>query len=53
MGMTEGNWTNIVNVNCDENLTVKSDNASVEVVSINLTVVKTADKTIVANNSLV
>ncbi|WP_405279127.1 hypothetical protein [Methanobrevibacter sp.] len=52
-GLTAGNWTNNVNVNCNQNDTVKSDNASVEVVSINLTVVKTADKTIVANNSLV
>ena len=48
-----GNWTNNVYVNCTENATVKSDNASVEVVNINLTVVKTADKTIVTNNSLV
>ena len=52
-GLTAGNWTNIVNVDCDQNRTVKSDNASVEVVNINLTVVKTADEIIVANNSLV
>ena len=49
----DGNWTNNVYVNCDENGTLKSDNVTVEVVAINLTVVKSPDNAIIANNSVV
>ena len=47
------NWTNVVNVCCKENKTVVSDQFNVTVAYTNLTVVKTANVTVVGNNTLV
>ena len=47
------NWTNVVNVYCKENKTVVSDQFNVTVAYTNLTVVKTANVTVVGNNTLV
>ena len=52
-GSQDGNWTNKVNVSCDENATVKSDNASVEVVKIDLIINKTSNITVAGVNSLI
>ena len=38
-----GNWTNVANVTSSENKTVVKDNASIEVVPVNLTINKTAN----------
>ena len=48
-----GNWTNKVNATCHENATVVSANATVKVISVNLTINKTANLTVVGNNTLV
>ena len=48
-----GNWTNSVNITCEENSTVISNTTDVEVVPIILTVNKTANITVIANNTLV
>ena len=48
-----GNLTNNVTVNCHENKTEVKDNATVEVVPVVLTINKTANVTVVGNNSLV
>ncbi|MDO5859145.1 right-handed parallel beta-helix repeat-containing protein [Methanobrevibacter sp.] len=48
-----GNWTNKVNITCDENSTILNNFTDVEVVPVILTVSKTADVTIVGNNTLV
>ena len=48
-----GNWTNVVNVNSKENNTDVGDSITVEVVPVNVTVIKTADVTVVGNNTLV
>ena len=47
------NWTNVVDVYCKENKTVVSDQFNVTVAYTNLTVVKTANVTVVGNNTLV
>ena len=48
-----GNWTNEVNVTCDENVTIFNDTEIVKVLPVNLTVVKSADIHVVGNNTLV
>ena len=48
-----GNWTNVVDVNSAENVTVVDSNVTVDVRPVNLTVVKTANVTVVGNNTLV
>ena len=48
-----GNITNVVRVNCKENGTVVSSKADVTVVPVVLNVTKTANVTVVANNTLV
>ena len=48
-----GNWTNVVDVYCKENKTVVSDKFDVTVGYTNLTVNKTANVTVVGNNTLV
>ena len=52
-GIKVGNWTNIVEVYCNENATVKSSSADIEVVNVNLTIEKTANVSAAGNNSLV
>ena len=48
-----GNWTNVVEVNSTENVTVVDSNVTIDVRPVNLTVVKTANVTVVGNNTLV
>ncbi|MBR1610359.1 MAG: DUF11 domain-containing protein, partial [Methanobrevibacter sp.] len=48
-----GEWNNIVNASCDENSTILGNNATVSVVPVNLTVNKTANVTVIGNNTLV
>ena len=48
-----GNLTNNVTVNCNENKTPVTDNATVEIVPVVLEINKTANVAVVGNNSLV
>ena len=48
-----GKWNNTVSVSCNENATIISTNATVDVVSVNATINKTANVTVVGNNTLV
>ncbi|WP_295113878.1 CARDB domain-containing protein [uncultured Methanobrevibacter sp.] len=48
-----GNWSNVVNVTCKENKTVVSDKFNVTIGYTNITVNKTANVTVVGNNTLV
>jgi uncharacterized repeat protein (TIGR01451 family) len=52
-GIEVGNYVNVANVTCMENSTYVEDNAGLEVVTVNLTVDKKADLSVVGNNSLV
>ena len=48
-----GNWTNRVNVTCDQNKTIKSANATVHVYNVDLRINKTANVTSVPVNGLI
>ena len=51
--MGDGNWTNEVNVTCDQNDTIKTANVTVHVYNVDLRINKTANVTDVPENGLI